>query len=98
MNPKSIPSSELLYAMRWRYATKAFDANRKISGDVWSALEDSLVLSPRRSVCNRTGSWATLRPGARADQHPPKKRARTKANLSIVTHPKGNPSLRDHQF
>ena len=46
MNPKSIPSSELLDAMRWRYATKAFDANRKISDDVWSALEESLVLSP----------------------------------------------------
>lgn len=46
MNPKSIPSSQLLDAMRWRYATKAFDANRKISADVWSALEESLVLSP----------------------------------------------------
>jgi nitroreductase len=46
VNPKSIPSSELLDAMRWRYATKAFDANRKISDDVWSALEESLVLSP----------------------------------------------------
>ena len=32
--------------MRWRYATKAFDANRKIAPDVWSALEESLVLSP----------------------------------------------------
>ena len=46
MNPKSIPSSQLLDALRWRYATKAFDANRKISADVWSALEESLVLSP----------------------------------------------------
>jgi nitroreductase len=46
MNPKSIPSSQLLDALRWRYATKAFDANRKISADVWFALEESLVLSP----------------------------------------------------
>ncbi len=46
MNPNSIPSSQLLDALRWRYATKAFDANRKISADIWSALEDSLVLSP----------------------------------------------------
>jgi nitroreductase len=46
MNPKSIPSSQLLDALRWRYATKAFDANRKIPADTWSALEDSLVLSP----------------------------------------------------
>lgn len=46
MNPKSIPSSQLLDALRWRYATKAFDANRKISAEVWSAIEESLVLSP----------------------------------------------------
>jgi nitroreductase len=46
MNPKSIPSSQLLDALRWRYATKAFDSNRKIPADTWSALEDSLVLSP----------------------------------------------------
>jgi nitroreductase len=46
MNPKSIPSSQLLDALRWRYATKAFDSKRKIPADTWSALEDSLVLSP----------------------------------------------------
>jgi len=46
MKPKSIPSSQLLDALRWRYATKAFDSNRKIPADTWSALEDSLVLSP----------------------------------------------------
>jgi nitroreductase len=46
MNPKSIPSSQLLDALRWRYATKAFDSNRKIPADTWSTLEDSLVLSP----------------------------------------------------
>ena len=44
MSPKSIPASPLLDALRWRYATKAFDANRKISADVWSALEECLVL------------------------------------------------------
>ena len=46
MNPKSIASSQLLDALSWRYATKAFDPTRKISADVWSALEESLVLSP----------------------------------------------------
>ena len=46
MNPKSISSSQLLDALRWRYATKAFDPNRKIAADTWSALEESLVLSP----------------------------------------------------
>jgi len=34
-----------LQALRWRYATKVFDPNRKIPADVWSALEDTLVLS-----------------------------------------------------
>ncbi len=46
MNPNSIPSSQLLDALRWRYATKAFDAKRKIPAEIWSALEESLVLSP----------------------------------------------------
>ena len=46
MNPESIPSSQLLDALRWRYATKAFAPGRKIPADTWSALEDSLVLSP----------------------------------------------------
>jgi nitroreductase len=46
MNPKSIPPSQLLEALSWRYATKAFDAKRKIPAEVWSALEDALILSP----------------------------------------------------
>lgn len=32
--------------MNWRYATKVFDANKKIPADVWSALEKTLVLTP----------------------------------------------------
>lgn len=46
MNAKSTPCSQLLEALRWRYATKAFDVSRKIPADIWSALEDSLALSP----------------------------------------------------
>lgn len=38
--------SALLSAQQWRYATKQFDAARKIPADLWSALEQSLVLSP----------------------------------------------------
>lgn len=30
----------------WRYATKKFDATKKIPADVWSALEKSLVMAP----------------------------------------------------
>lgn len=32
--------------MGWRYATKKFDATRKIPQAEWAALEDALVLSP----------------------------------------------------
>jgi nitroreductase len=37
---------QLLAALSWRYATKQFDATRKIPADVWDALEQSLVLTP----------------------------------------------------
>ena len=40
-NPK-----QLLEALSWRYATKVFDAAKKIPADVWAALEQSLVLTP----------------------------------------------------
>jgi nitroreductase len=36
----------LLAALNWRYATKHFDTTRKISAEVWSALEKTLVLTP----------------------------------------------------
>jgi nitroreductase len=42
----SLPSQDLVNALRWRYATKQFDASRKIPADVWEALEESLVLTP----------------------------------------------------
>jgi nitroreductase len=38
--------SELLAALRFRYATKAFDPARKIPADTWEAIEKSLVLTP----------------------------------------------------
>ncbi len=43
----SNPTNEqLLAALNWRYATKVFDATKKIPADVWSALEQALVLTP----------------------------------------------------
>lgn len=42
----NLTSQDLLAALRWRYATKQFDASRKISPEVWDALEESLVLTP----------------------------------------------------
>ena len=32
--------------MKWRYATKVFDPNKKIPADTWPALEKALVLTP----------------------------------------------------
>ena len=42
----SISPADLLSQLQWRYATKAFDPSRKISEEAWTALEDSLVLTP----------------------------------------------------
>jgi nitroreductase len=44
--PASLNPQQLVEALNWRYATKKFDPARKIPGDTWSALEQSLVLSP----------------------------------------------------
>ena len=41
-----VASSVLLEQLKWRYATKKFDAARKIPADQWKTLEESLVLSP----------------------------------------------------
>lgn len=39
-------TSDILSALNWRYATKVFDPSKKIDAATWSALEDSLVLTP----------------------------------------------------
>jgi len=39
-------AQQLLDALQWRYATKVFDATKKIPADLWDALEQSLVLTP----------------------------------------------------
>ena len=42
----TIPSETLLQQLRWRYAVKKFDPNRKIDLHTWQALEQALILSP----------------------------------------------------
>jgi len=42
----SDPTTQLLTALEWRYATKVFDAAKKIPAAVWAALEKTLVLTP----------------------------------------------------
>ena len=37
---------KVLEQLKWRYAVKKFDANKKIPDSVWQVLEQSLVLSP----------------------------------------------------
>jgi nitroreductase len=39
-------NEQLLAALNWRYATKVFDAARKIPADTWKTLEQALVLTP----------------------------------------------------
>jgi len=42
----TITTTQLLEALHWRYATKKFDPSQKIPAATWSALEESLVLTP----------------------------------------------------
>lgn len=41
-----LDSDSVLNALRWRYATKQFDPERRIADDLWSTLEEALVLTP----------------------------------------------------
>jgi nitroreductase len=43
---EKMTGKELIEKLNWRYATKAFDASRKISSDDWKALEEALRLAP----------------------------------------------------
>jgi nitroreductase len=42
----AIDRNQLVGQLKWRYATKQFDSQRKISADEWAALEEALVLTP----------------------------------------------------
>lgn len=42
----AISKRDLLDQLHWRYATKRFDPARKIPAELWSALEEALILSP----------------------------------------------------
>lgn len=43
---KPVCGNTVLEQLGWRYATKKFDPQRKISSDDWQVLEQSLVLAP----------------------------------------------------
>jgi nitroreductase len=44
MNPMT--TQQLLQALTWRYATKVFDATKKIPDNTWQTLKSALVLTP----------------------------------------------------
>lgn len=46
MSTTKVSNETVLNQLRWRYATKQFDAQRRITAEDWSALEQSLVLTP----------------------------------------------------
>ena len=39
-----ITEKQLLQALQWRYATKVFDANRKITVATWTALQSAVEI------------------------------------------------------
>jgi nitroreductase len=41
----TVSKPQLLLALQWRYATKAFDPNRRIPPATWATLQEALVLS-----------------------------------------------------
>ena len=42
----NMTNEQLLAALNWRYATKFFDAAKKIPADIWKTLVQTLVLTP----------------------------------------------------
>ena len=44
--PGFLAPDQLLTHLKWRYAVKKFDPNRKVSPEDWAVLEESLILSP----------------------------------------------------
>ena len=45
-NHNIIDAKQLLNRLNWRYATKQFDPDRKISAEDWATVEDALLLTP----------------------------------------------------
>jgi nitroreductase len=41
-----VTTTDLLAHLQWRYATKQFDPTKTIAPEIWTALEDALVLTP----------------------------------------------------
>src|SRR6202012_1147685 len=45
-NPAMLTPHQLLAALNWRYATQKFDPRKKIPADIWTTIEQAIVLTP----------------------------------------------------
>ena len=66
----SLSTDQLLASLNWRYATKSFDAMRKIPADTWDAIEESLVLTPSSFGLQPWKFLVIQDPGVRANLLP----------------------------
>lgn len=78
-----VDPSTVLAQLRWRYATKKFDPSRKIPSDVWSALEQALVLSPSSTGLQPWKFVVVTDPEVRRKLHPA---ARGQAQILDASH------------
>ncbi len=46
MSQTFISPEQVIDLLKWRYATKQFDTTKKIAPEIWSAIEESLILAP----------------------------------------------------
>jgi nitroreductase len=65
-----ITPDHLLEAQSWRYATKQFDASKKIPAATWQALEEALVLSPSSYGLQPWQFFVVTNPDLRAKLRP----------------------------
>jgi len=68
MNP--ISPDTLLGQLRWRYATKKFDATKKIAPELWAKLEQAPVLSPSSYGLQPWKFVVVTSPDVRKQLHP----------------------------
>ncbi|HEY9631322.1 MAG TPA: NAD(P)H-dependent oxidoreductase [Coleofasciculaceae cyanobacterium] len=62
--------ADLLEHLTWRYATKKFDPAKTIAPEIWSALEDSLVLTPSSYGLQPWKFWVITSPDLKAQLRP----------------------------
>ncbi|QDU31555.1 Putative NAD(P)H nitroreductase YfkO [Anatilimnocola aggregata] len=60
----------VLEQLKWRYATKKFDPNRKISAEDWQVLAESLVLTPSSFGLQPWKFWVVTNPELKAQLLP----------------------------